>query len=281
MASNGSEYALASRITIDSDDMEASRISVISDHSNQQSNPAASPAQSETTPSRFTATTVSRFTVHTDLESVSDGSESLSLDIMSVSSEEDLFVEARRAGPSYESFSSESDSDQPNRNYNLELPTCTICLEVIATDSIMTPCSHYFHKACLKPSCNEQEICPNCRHRFSVRWLHLNGIVVLMTAIEFWELFEFSFGPKPGVGPMIPTHQFRDSMSNGDLPRIPGWWTAQWISAKLTELRICFNIPMNIPLSVTDLHQYEHAGIRGRIVDWAAQFDNYHNPEAE
>ena len=282
MASGNDNSSLASRVTIQSEESLASRVTISSTSEMELLHGVdINSIQSAETPSRFTATTISRFTVHTDPESVSNHNASLDFDIISMSSEEDLFVEAQRAGPVYDSFSSESESEQPSRNYNLELPTCTICLELISTDSILTPCQHTFHKACLIPACTEQEICPNCRYHFPVRWLHQNGIVVIMTAMEFWELFEFSFGPKPSVGPMIPTHQLRDELANGNIPRIPGWWTSQWIVARLAELRICHNIPQHIPLSTATLQQYEQAGIRGRIDIWADQFNDDYEPRVE
>lgn len=46
----------------------------------------------------------------------------------------------------------------------MDVATCTICVEEIASDDIVTlPCGHPFHGRCLAPWLWQNQSCPNCR----------------------------------------------------------------------------------------------------------------------
>ena len=254
--------SLGSRISIltNSDDHSA-----LSDHSDVQSS-------------------LSRFTVHTstsvtsrstDEESyhVPTGEDSESVSLLHLSSmsspsisEEDLFREARRAGPHYESSEEESCSHNSSEPF-----VCTICLGSDRDRFITTVCGHTFHYYCLRRACFFQERCPNCRQNFSDYWLHRHNLSVFMTGQTFWVQFELSFGPMPHIGPLVP-HQQRmrnweiDGVSN--ISRLTVWWSRAWIAEKLAEIRMRYNIPETTVLTVADLQYCEMRGIRRQVPTW-------------
>ena len=208
---------------------------------------------------------ISRYTVRTSSDDTNASRISISssslLDWMSdVSSEEDLFREARYTNPDYEG-SIDEEPDPPCHSIGYH---CTICLEPINNDLIQTPCAHHFHKTCLVPACEVQEKCPNCRFDFSERWLHANQIVITMTALEFWAQFDESFGDVPMIGPLIPTHQAQRDIHYSLIPRMPNWWGSSWIGMKLVEIKIRYNIHPDYETTVADLRHCEFMGIRSR-----------------
>ena len=216
---------------------------------------------SSTGSSRFTIPTLSS---GTEPSRISISSHDLIYDSSDLSSEEDLFREARHINPDHESSEDEDMLSDPIRS----LSRCTVCLDTILTNHIRTPCSHDFHHACLARSCEIQERCPNCRHQFTERWLHNNQIVITMTAPEFWEQFDASFGSVPHMGPLIPTQQYQQDVSLRRRIRMPAWWSNAWVESKLIELRMRYVIPMDLPLTIADLRYCEAMGIRSRQPQW-------------
>ena len=45
----------------------------------------------------------------------------------------------------------------------IDATECLICLSPIVGDTLQTPCSHTFHKGCLRTWCEENTVCPSCR----------------------------------------------------------------------------------------------------------------------
>ena len=182
-------------------------------------------------------------------------------------SEEDLFQEARRAGPNYVTSDDESSCRQqaPVSCY------CTICLENGQGHLITTRCGHTFHYDCLRRACFAQERCPNCRSEFSDLWLHQNNLGVFMTSETFWSQFELSFGPVPVTGPLVP-HQRRlqnwEDEDIGNITRLSIQWSRAWINEKLAELRMRYQIPESVVLTAADLRYCERCGIRRRVPTW-------------
>lgn len=298
LSDSDSSSSLISIYTGSESELDGSLASRISIHTDTDSDPLSahyplliSPSQdfeegNSTSSSRFTInsesdsdsvpdlegsdSSASRITVNSSNDQVSTESVSL-LHLSSMSgpsaSEEDLFREARRAGPYYES----SDDEGPAHDVLSADFLCTVCRESHHNNVITTTCGHSFHYDCLRQACQHQERCPNCRHEFSTRWLHQNNLGVFMTGEMFWVQFELSFGPPPTIGPLVPHQQrLRDWELGriGNIRRFTYWWTREWIQDKLAEIRMRYQISDQVELTQADLHYCEARGIRRQIPFW-------------
>ena len=54
--------------------------------------------------------------------------------------------------------------DSPSkRKYSYEIPICSICLNDMLSDLIVTSCGHVYHSECLINCLKNKSVCPNCR----------------------------------------------------------------------------------------------------------------------
>ena len=152
---------------------------------------------------------------------------------------------------------------------DLEPDNCTVCLNKVVNDGIVTPCGHSFHRPCLEQAYLAIGHCPNCRQHLPMRWLHTNRIGIQRTAAEYWDyITETCLPPPPEIGPLLPSHQRQYDYDMNELSPPPPMWSRLWISDRLVELRIRFNIPSDYDLTVADLQVCEANGIRGITPEW-------------
>ena len=157
---------------------------------------------------------------------------------------------------------------------------CTVCLEPIQSNGILTACGHSFHKDCCIQVILNNTDCPNCRTPFPDGWLYNNDILPILSTkqylttlserLDYWEQVEEALEKPPAVGPMLPSHQRWYDMDILEIEDSrPAPWTHKWIMDRICEMRIRFNISMDITLDERDVLNCETNGINGIFPEWS------------
>ena len=174
----------------------------------------------------------------------------------------DIFMERDEKKPNEEDRKNSQDRKPDCR--------CTVCLNDLTSDCIRTPCGHFFHRSCLEQAYLSNNTCPNCRQMLPQRWLHENAIAIRMTSEAYWDYVHNELLPAPPeIGPMLPSHQRAYDYQQDASQRPPPRWSRQWIQDQIVEMRVRFNIPVDIVLTVADLTLCENNGILGIFPEWS------------
>ena len=181
--------------------------------------------------------------------------------------------------PSTETSADATEAEVDNNN-TLNEERCTVCLEALKANLIITPCGHRYHYDCLKNAYQAVNYCPNCRQECPTMWLLRHQIVMKMTSTEYWAFVEeHLLEPPPEIGPMLPIHQRRYDVEQGTADSVPAWWTRPWIEDRIIEMRVRFNIPENIMLTTADVKLCEYNGVRGIQPEWTGPTWYYHDSD--
>ena len=157
--------------------------------------------------------------------------------------------------------------------------TCTICLDNINENGVVTVCGHHFHRDCCIQVIMNKADCPNCRMPFPDNWLQVSQTLPIPSVSQYlyninerrryWEQVENALEEPPIIGPMLPSHQRWYDMDILEIEESrPKLWTTKWISDRLVEMRIRFNIDLRITLDETDILKCENNGIQGIYPEW-------------
>ena len=170
---------------------------------------------------------------------------------------------------------------------NDSVAECSICLERIkpfvqCKQKLRTQCKHFFHRDCYIQAILSNPTCPNCRDPTPPDWFRRHNVLPIKdihryTAkitdrLQYWEDVEDRLEEPPPIGPMLPSHQRWYNMDIiEETDSRPAMWTRMWISDRLCEMRIRFNIPAEIRLTEKDILICENNGIRGIYPEWSPE----------
>ena len=164
---------------------------------------------------------------------------------------------------------------------------CAICLDSLERNIVNTKCGHAFHAHCLTKAVLQAPKCPYCRTKFRIEWLLENDLInmkeigILLdktprpiqntSAREtYWNQVEEELEDPPLIGPMLPSQQRWYNMEIlEEIDFRPPQWSQLWISDRISEMRIRFNIGPDTALTARDVHICELNGILGVRPEWA------------